>query len=246
MPVPDVAINNDGANIPSVNLGVQGSDVAAPGSGRAQLYVKSGGVYVRFSSGDPLPVGPPVALAQGRLGVGDGSGLLAPLALGTQGHVVTADVSGFATWAAPAGGGGYTQGARARRTSDQTITTATPTVIAFDTQDYDTDGIWEGVTNPSRLTCQTTGVYLITGGGYWAGATGGAQRSFYIYLNGATQVAGMVLTPSANGQGLNATALLSLTAGDYVQLLVYHDRGSNLAVSYYAQWSPVLSMQRVG
>jgi len=246
MPVPDVAINNDGANIPSVNLAVQGSDPAAPGSGRAQLYVKSGGLYVRYSSGDPVLAGGDVALAEGQLAIGDGTGVLSALGVGTEGDVVTADASGFATWAAPAGGGGYTQGARARRTTDQTITTGTPTVIAFDTQDYDTDGIWEGVTNPSRLTCQTTGVYLITGGGYWAGATGGGQRSVYIYLNGATQVAGMILTPSANGQGLNATALLSLTAGDYVQLLVYHDRGSNLAVSYYAQWSPVLSMQRVG
>lgn len=102
----DVAINADGANIPSVNFGVQGSDVAAPGSGRAQLYVKAGGVYVRYSTGDPTALGGGVTLAEGQLAIGDGDGALAALDLGEEGQVVTADGSGFAAWAdAPAGAG---------------------------------------------------------------------------------------------------------------------------------------------
>jgi hypothetical protein len=106
----DVAINADGANIPSVNFGVQGSDPSAPGSGRAQLYVKSGGAYVRYSTGSPVQLGGSPALAEGRLAVGDGGGLLSALALGTEDQVVTADASGFATWAAlPAGGGSGTE-----------------------------------------------------------------------------------------------------------------------------------------
>lgn len=46
-----VAINNDLADIPSVNLAVQGSDITAPGAARAQLYVKSTGLYVILSDG---------------------------------------------------------------------------------------------------------------------------------------------------------------------------------------------------
>jgi hypothetical protein len=105
----DVAINSDSANIPAVNFAVQGSDPAAPGTGRAIIYVKSGGVYVRRDTGDPVAVGGGVALAEGQLAVGDGSGALSALALGTEGQLVTADADGFATWAnAPEGGGGGT------------------------------------------------------------------------------------------------------------------------------------------
>ena len=104
--MPDVAINADGANIPSVNFGVQGSAPSAPGSGRAQVYVKESGVYVRFNTGDPLPIGGSVALAEGQLAVGNGSGVLAALALGTEDQVVTADASGMAVWADPPAGGG--------------------------------------------------------------------------------------------------------------------------------------------
>jgi len=103
----DVAINSDSANIPAVNFGVQGSDPSAPGSGRAVIYVKSGGVYVRFSTGDPASVGGGLALAEGQLAIGDENGQATALALGSSGYVVTAGVDGKADWAElPAGDAG--------------------------------------------------------------------------------------------------------------------------------------------
>lgn len=102
----DEQITSNTANIPYINLIDQSSDQAAPTSGRAILYVKGGVAYVRLPAGDPAPIGGAVALAEGRLAVGDGDGILSPLALGAAGQVVTADASGFATWddlpAAPA------------------------------------------------------------------------------------------------------------------------------------------------
>lgn len=101
-----VGINADAANIPSVNLVVQGSDPAAPGSGHAQLYIKGTTLYVRLDSGDPIAVGGVVTLAEGQLAIGDASDELTALALGTEGQVITADASGMAEWASPAAGGG--------------------------------------------------------------------------------------------------------------------------------------------
>lgn len=98
----DEQITSNTANIPYLNLIDVGSDQAAPAAGRAILYVKSGALYVRRSTGDPASVGGSVTLASGRLAVGDGDGLLSALALGTEGQLVTADASGHATWADPA------------------------------------------------------------------------------------------------------------------------------------------------
>lgn len=103
-------INADSLNNPGVNFENRSTDHAAPGSGRAMLYIKNGSVYVRLDTGDPVAVGGVVTLAEGQLAVGDGSDLLSALALGTEGYVVTADASGKAVWAeAPsATGGGWT------------------------------------------------------------------------------------------------------------------------------------------
>lgn len=98
--------DSDSLNNPALNFENRSTDPTAPGSGRALLYIKDGAAYVRLPSGDPVAIGGVVALAQGRLAIGDGSGALSALALGTEGYVVTADASGFATWAENTGGSG--------------------------------------------------------------------------------------------------------------------------------------------
>lgn len=102
----DVQIDQDAANIPAINVVDQSSDPSAPGSGHVLLYVKAGTLYVRLSNGTVAAVGGVPSLPEGRLAIGDGDDLLSALALGTEGDVVTADASGFATWAAPAASGG--------------------------------------------------------------------------------------------------------------------------------------------
>lgn len=103
----DEQITSNTANIPYINMINAGSDQAAPSSGRAVLYIKNGVAYVRLDTGSPTPVGGAVALAEGQLAIGDGSGELTALAVGTEGQVVTADASGLATWDdLPASAGG--------------------------------------------------------------------------------------------------------------------------------------------
>src|SRR4051812_22326758 len=49
--------------------------------------------------------------------------------------------------------------ARARRSTTQSITTSTWTLLTFDGEDFDTDTIHDIVTNTDRLTCKTAGKY---------------------------------------------------------------------------------------
>src|SRR4051812_49348432 len=51
---------------------------------------------------------------------------------------------------------------RARKTTAQSLNTATLTTVLFDAERFDTDAIHDNVTNTSRLTCQTAGIYVIT------------------------------------------------------------------------------------
>lgn len=102
----DEQITSNTANIPYVNFLDVGADQTAPTAGRAILYIKSGVANVRLPDGTVTPIGGAVALADGQLAVGNGSGVLSALALGTEGDVVTADAGGKATWAAPGGGPG--------------------------------------------------------------------------------------------------------------------------------------------
>lgn len=102
----DVQIDQDAANIGAINLVDGSTDPATPGSGHAKLFMKDGTLYVRLDSGTVAAVGGVPTLAEGRLAIGDGDDLLSALAVGTPGHVVTADASGFASWAAPTGGDG--------------------------------------------------------------------------------------------------------------------------------------------
>lgn len=134
----DEQITSSTANIPYINVINQGSDQTAPSAGRAILYIKSGILYVRLDTGSPVAVGGAVALAEGQLAVGDGSGDLSALALGTEGQVVTADASGFATWDdLPAGdGGGYPESASIAALSWTAYSGGAPTIYLWPSQPF--------------------------------------------------------------------------------------------------------------
>lgn len=103
-------IDADAANIPNINMVVQGSAPAAPTSGHVRLYVGGTTLYLLFNTGDPISVGLEGGLPEGQLAIGDSDDLLSAFPLGTEGQLVTADANGHAAWAdAPAPGGGDCQ-----------------------------------------------------------------------------------------------------------------------------------------
>lgn len=143
----------------------------------------------------------------------------------------------------------------ARRTADLAITTGVTTAIPFTVEDRDTDGFHDNSTNNTRFTVPAGlgGLYVI---------------SAYVRFEPAATTAA-VLFPRINGTGvgntmrtvnqestayssLGLTNLYLLSAGDYVELCVWHSTGSTRSVSAITTSSgvdpltPVFSMYRIG
>lgn len=142
--------------------------------------------------------------------------------------------------------------ARAYHNANQAITTATTTALALNSERFDQDGlgtstIHDNATNNSRLTCRVAGKYHIIGCVDWEAIVTGAIRLSRIRLNGATLLGSQQTDPSAShSSNTTVSALYDLAVNDYVELVVFHDRGSNLNVLSSANESPEFMMFRVG
>lgn len=175
------------------------------------------------------------------------SGAPQRLAVASDGDVLTL-VSGAPAWAAAGGGGGYTQGVRAYHSADQSLASGSLTTLAFDSEYYDTDTIHDTVTDNSRLTCKTAGVYLVVAHVNFADAVGGAgYRQLAIRLNGATYIGNAQYFQSGNtGMNIGVATIAQLVVNDYIELQAAQTQGASLAVKANAQWSPEFMMQRIG
>lgn len=140
----------------------------------------------------------------------------------------------------------YNIGAHVYNSTNITIPTATWTVLTFNSELYDTDNIHDTSTNPSRLTCKTAGLYLITFNAYFVANTTGT-RIFRLYLNGTTAIGQARGIPDALGYcAIPATTIYQLTVNDYVEAQVYQNSGGDLEVKANAHDTPEFMMQRMG
>src|SRR3954463_13444130 len=80
--------------------------------------------------------------------------------------------------------------AQVRRTTAQTIVTGTPTAIAFDAEDADTDAMHSTVSNTSRLTCLTAGRYAVSGCIPYDTGTTGSREARIVKNGGGSGIAG--------------------------------------------------------
>lgn len=140
-------------------------------------------------------------------------------------------------------------GCKVRRTTTQSVATATSTAVTFTAEDFDTNAFHDLVTNPSRLT-----VPAGLGGYYHVGATipfegfgsGDTIRMAIIRLNGGAVVHDAA-SAVATGQGTTATpsTILNLVAGDYLDVAAYHEWGGSLNIDpIYG--SPSFWLRRLG
>lgn len=146
----------------------------------------------------------------------------------------------------PASGGGYTEGARAYNNANISINNDSSTTLTFNSERWDTDTIHDTGSNTSRLTCKTTGVYLISATIDFASNANG-RRQIWFVVDGTTTIA-MTNVPAINGANvrLSLTTIYSLTADQYVEAVVYQSSGGALNVTVQANWSPEFMMQRIG
>jgi hypothetical protein len=149
------------------------------------------------------------------------------------------------TWSAP-GGGGSDISVRVRHSVDQSITDTTWTVLAFNTEAFDTDTMHDNVTNNSRLTATTAGKYLIIGLVEWqANVTG--VRGFRITKNGTTIIAAANGLPNsaADDHQRHISTIIDMAATDYVTLSVLQKSGGALNVQGNSVYTPVFSMIKI-
>lgn len=151
--------------------------------------------------------------------------------------------------------GGVTPACRVYATSNQTITNNVSTPLNFDTVRFDTDGIFQKTTFPTRLTCRTPGIYMIFGSiRFAANATG--YRNLQVNWNGDPTAAGFpsqriafqqqINVGGADAANLSIATGWQLASGDYLELVVNQTSGGNLDVTATTFWSPEFGMVKIG
>lgn len=131
----------------------------------------------------------------------------------------------------------------------QSIANNTNTALTFNSEYWDNGGMHSTAVNTSRITIPAS-----SGGKYWIGgnaefvANATGTRWIGLQLNGSSFIARKQI-PSNSGSydtGLFVATMQSLSAGDYVELIVYQNSGGALNVTnatvaqhFWAMWMSV-------
>jgi len=136
----------------------------------------------------------------------------------------------------------------ASRSTSQTITTSTQTKVIFDEVDSDGWNCWDVSPNPTRLTAPLTGRYIITGNVAFEAASSG-HRAINILKNNTLELARSDFNPVSNSVDTHSTVTchaVSLTKGDYVELRVWQNSGSDLNILDSGEHNPRFSLIYLG
>ena len=109
------------------------------------------------------------------------------------------------------------------------IPNTTETSISWTAEAFDVGNLHDLVTNPSRFTVPTggDGLYLVNAQAQFAADADGI-RSVRIFQNGSLVAQNDIAAGTTAALSFQATALLSLVAGDYVEVKVWHSAGAAL------------------
>lgn len=130
-----------------------------------------------------------------------------------------------AAWTGGTGAAWGNAGARAYNSANQSTDGTNWLTLALNSERFDLDGEHDTVTNNSRITCVTPGLYLIVGQVFWTGTTSALQSGTRILKNGVDVEGGTITirpaTGASQGEWHQVTTLVQMSAGDYVQLQAY-------------------------
>lgn len=138
--------------------------------------------------------------------------------------------------------------AQVRQTSAQSISNAAPTALTFGAEDLDDDmdgaSAHSTVTNTSRFTANYSGWYLCSGGVCFATDADGRRGTRWA-VNGTAINGSEAFLPAfgtATTSVPSRTMLIFLTAGDYVELLAYHEAGAALNTAVTTTQQPHMTV----
>lgn len=149
---------------------------------------------------------------------------------GASGAVLSSTGTGV-QWTTASSGGAF-NGASAYNSVTQSIANTAATAATFDSELFDTNNYHSTTTNTDRITIPTTGYYAVRAQVGWdANSTG--QRVVNIYKNNANFVPALAsfATGFTNVTTQYVDGILSLTAGDYLQVVVTQTSGGALNTS---------------
>jgi len=152
----------------------------------------------------------------------------ARLGIGSTGQVLTV-AGGIPSWATPAGGSTFVGCSISNTNTSVSISNATNTKVAMNTETFDTDGFHDNSTNNTRITIPSgkAGKYLINGSTFFAGnATG--ERTAYIFKNNAEVKATFTVPNASANCNVFVTAVLDLAVADYVEFVIRQNSGGAL------------------
>lgn len=115
---------------------------------------------------------------------------------------------------------------------NQSINNTTLTALTFDSERFDTGNLHSTVTNPSRITISTTGLYLLGANITWASNVTGL-RFLEIVVNNTSSICTQGVspaTPIGETTRLNVSAIWRATANDFFEVVVYQSSGGALNV----------------
>ena len=130
-----------------------------------------------------------------------------------------------------AGPGAVVASTRVYRSAALNIATGgSGTVINMDAESYDDGGWHDLVTNPSRITVPSNGLYLLQACCSMLQAATG-ERQGQILVNGTFRAVGRIVGTASAHATIHVQTTLRLSASDYVELLGYQTSGANLALN---------------
>ena len=116
---------------------------------------------------------------------------------------------------------------RVHPSSGQTISNNTWTKITFDTETWDTDSSF--ASNKFTVPSGKDGKYVFSYGGYYGSIIDQKIFAFRLYKNGSAVNRTYVQQTASgtSGEIPNACVVMSLSAGDYVEVYMYQNNGSD-------------------
>jgi hypothetical protein len=114
----------------------------------------------------------------------------------------------------------------------QATTSGARLALAFNSEEFDTDGMHDTATNNSRITINTAGIYVVHGAVEWAASNTTGVRQLEIRGNGsdATIYAIQSVDPAAAARQATISLIRKFAVGNYIQLTVFQSSGIGINI----------------
>lgn len=115
-----------------------------------------------------------------------------------------------------------------RTAGNQAIPTLTDTAVIFDTEEFDSDGMWDAG-SPSRLTIPIAGIYLMGTSLRWTWHTD--PKWIFFRQDGATVLhRKTAINGSGIGHQMTHNYMYYFDIGDYVEVVCFQQTGADLDI----------------